>query len=122
MKVLLTIALALLCSLASFAGTPGEFRGTVVSGPEQSGQWVYVEGYNHSVRRVDVRRAKIRYDSEVPQAERQKPVPKSLAVGMQIRVTAEQDDAGEWRAIEVEILKGSAQDEKKATIPTTSQS
>jgi hypothetical protein len=71
---------------------------------------------------VDVRGAKIHYDSEVPQSERQKPLPKALEVGTQVRVTAEQDDAGEWRATEVEILKVSTQDEKKATIPTTSQS
>jgi hypothetical protein len=122
MKVLLTTVLALLLSVAAFAGTPGEFRGTVVNGPEKSGEWVYVEGYNHSVRRVDVREARIHYDSDVPPSERQNPVPKSLAVGTQVRVTAEQDDAGEWRATEVEILKGSTREEKKATPSTTSQS
>lgn len=122
MKVLLSTAFIFLFSVAGIAGTPGEFRGTVVNGPEASGHWVYVEGHNHAVRRVDVRQAKIHYDSEVPPAERQDPVPKVLVIGTQVRVTAEQDDAGEWRATEVEILKGNPQPEKKATGPTTSQS
>jgi hypothetical protein len=37
-------------------------------------------------------------------------------------VTAEQDDRGEWRAKDIEILKAEPQDEKKTAGPTTSQS
>jgi hypothetical protein len=123
MKVLLFSALLLVGSLPLSAGTPGSFAGTVVNGPEQSDTWVYVEGHNHSVRRVYVSGAKIRYDADVPVSERKNPVPRALPAGMQIRVTAEQDDAGEWRAIEIEILKtGTSGDEKKSVAPTTSQS
>ncbi len=122
MKVLLVFALVTLAALPSRAATLGEFRGTVVNGPEKSDTWVYVEGRNHSVRRVYVRGAKIRYNEEVPQSERKNPVPKALPIGTQVRVTAEQDDAGEWRATEIEILKPEIPDEKKSASPTTTQS
>jgi hypothetical protein len=124
MKVLLVSALLFMASVFGLAGTPGSFRGTVVDGPEKSDTWMYVEGHNHSVRRVYVSGATIRYDSEVPAADRKTPVPRALQVGTQVRVTAEQDDAGEWRATDIEILKiGGAEDEKKKVgAPTTSQS
>ncbi len=123
MKVWLFV-LCLMANVALVAGTPGSFRGTVVQGPEKSDSWVYVEGHNHSIRRVDVRAAKVHYDSEVPASERRNPVPKVLPIGTQVRVTAEQDDGGEWRATEVEILKreAPADEKKKVVSPTTSQS
>ena len=121
MKVLLPLVV-LLASIALFAGASGSFAGTVVQGPDQTSGWVYVEGHNHSVRRVNIGRAKIRYDSEVPKAERKDPVPKVLPPGTRVRVTAEQDEAGEWRANDVEILNSrGSDDEKKALDPTTSQ-
>ena len=121
--MLLTVALALAAAAPGFGGTPGSFRGTVVQGPEQA-DVMYVEGRNHSVRRVFVNGADVRYDSEVPAAQRQKPVPKVLPAGTQVRVTAEQDDGGEWRATQIEILNASPsnEDEKKPPVPTTSQS
>lgn len=123
MKALLLSALLVLLSLPMLAGTPGSFRGTVVEGPRSADACVYVEGHDHSIRRVYVSGAKVRYDDDLPIAERQKPVPHTLPAGTQIRVTAEQDDAGEWHATEIEILKLDAgEPEKKADAPTTAQS
>lgn len=124
MKVLLGLFASLFATAWLLAGTPGSFRGTVVPGPDKSNAWVYVEGRNHAVRRVNVSSAKIHYDEEISASGRQKPVPKVLPIGTQVRVTAEQDDGGEWRATDVEILKAEppADDEKKLASPTTAQS
>jgi hypothetical protein len=122
MKSLLLSALVFF-AVPMLAGTPGSFRGTVVEGPESADACVYVEGHDHSIRRVYVSGAKVRYDDDLPAAERKQPVPRTLPAGTQIRVTAEQDDAGEWHATEIEILKLDAgEPEKKADAPTTSQS
>jgi hypothetical protein len=100
-------------SQSAWAGTPGIFRGFIVaapvsqdhySGPKQAG-WLYVEGRNHMVRRVALAQAEIIYAAEVPAAERQKDPARSLVKGAEVRVTAEQDGNGEWRAQRVEILK-----------------
>lgn len=121
MKVLVS-ALLLFASLPLSAGTPGSFAGTVVNGPERSDTWVYVEGHHHSLRRVYVSGAKILYARDVPSSERQSPVPTKLTAGTEVRVTAEQDDAGEWRATQIEILKPRAPSEnKKVAAPTTSR-
>lgn len=121
MKVLLWAALLLAVPL--MASTAGEFRGTVVQGPEPSDTWLYVEGHDHGIRRVDVSRAKIRYGDDVPAAQRKDPVPRAIPAGVQVRVTAEQDAAGEWRASEVEILGLEGPKPQKNTLsPTTSQS
>lgn len=123
MKVLLLAVIMVLASNQALAAAPGSFAGTVVSGPETSDTWLYVQGRNHSVRRVYVSGAKFHYDSEVPISERKTPVPTTLPAGTQVRVTAEQDEAGEWRATDVEILGNAAPvDEKKTAGSTTSQS
>ena len=123
MKVLLMAVVMVVASYQALAAAPGSFAGTVVSGPETSDTWLYVQGRNHSVRRVYVSGAKFRYDSEMPGSERKKPVPTSLPAGTQVRVTAEQDETGEWRATDVEILENAAPvDEKKTVGSTTSKS
>jgi hypothetical protein len=120
MKVLLPFLL-LIAVLSVFAGTSGSFAGTVIEGPDASSGWVYVQGHNHSIRRVDVSRARIRYASDMPKSERKDPVPQTLPPGTHVRVTAEQDESGEWRAKDVEILNtGGENDEKKAPQSTTS--
>ena len=123
MKVLLLAVVTMVASYQALAAAPGSFAGTVVSGPGTSDTWLYVQGRNHSVRRVYVSGAKFRYDSEMPGSERKKPVPTSLPAGTQVRVTAEQDETGEWRATDVEILENAAPvDEKKTVGSTTSKS
>ncbi len=86
------------------SGVPGTFRGTVVRGPDPRPGWIFVAGANQSLRRVEVSNATISYDESVPVAQRAKVPSKSLTPGADIRVTAEQDDQGEWRATEIEIL------------------
>jgi hypothetical protein len=121
MKVCFWFALLAMITMPAFAGSPGSFAGTVVRGPDVSDSWLYIEGRNHSVRRVEVSGAKFEYDDDVPVRERKSPVPKALPPGTSVRITAEQDDAGEWRATAVEILKPSSE-EKKSAATTTSQS
>jgi hypothetical protein len=121
MKVWLCFALLWIVALPAFAGSPGSFAGTVVRGPESPDTWLYIQGHNHRVRRVWVGEARFEYDSDVPAVERKKPVPTALPPGTKVRVMAEQDEAGEWRATEVQIL-AAPPDEKKSAAPTTSQS
>ncbi len=123
MKVLLLAMLMVVPVHSALAAAPGSFAGTVVSGPEGSETWLYVQGRNHSVRRVNVFGASFHYDNDVPISERKTPVPTTLPAGTQVRITAEQDEAGEWRATDVEILESAAPaEEKKTAGPTTSQS
>ncbi|HEY3929904.1 MAG TPA: hypothetical protein VGL89_16150 [Candidatus Koribacter sp.] len=122
MKVLWAIVVAFGAVLAAIAGTLGSFAGTVVTAPSQSGPWLYVEGHDHGIRRVNVSTAKIRYDDEVPAAERHDPVPTTLPAGTYVRVLAEQGPDGEWKATEVDILKpGTGHHEKKIDSPVTAE-
>jgi hypothetical protein len=92
---------------ALLAGTPGVFRGTLVSGPGNEkidGRWIYVKGRNGSLRRVEISRAKVVYMDSVPETKREKMPETALKPGAVVRVTAEQDKDGEWRAEEVELL------------------
>jgi hypothetical protein len=56
-------------------------------------------------RRVDIARARITYDEDVPAANRRSDPTEALTPGVEVRVTAEQDSNGEWKATRVEILK-----------------
>src|SRR5690348_9696536 len=89
-----------------FAGTPGTFRGVVVRTPEgdNSGR-VYLLGRNGLVRRVDVSRSPISYGDSVGPRDRSKSPRESVVPGSELRVTAEPDEDGEWRAIRVEVLR-----------------
>jgi hypothetical protein len=88
------------------AGTPGSFRGTIVDGPPAPEKgWIYVQGRNRAVRRVDIPHAKVSYDETIPVANRQVRPQDALTAGTEVRVTAEQGSDGEWRATRVEILK-----------------
>ena len=90
-----------------YAGTPGTFRGKIVeapSGKEHEG-WLYVQGRNKMVRRVAVGHARVFYSDDVPAHQREKVPANALSNGAEVRVTAEQDEAGEWHAIRIEILK-----------------
>jgi len=88
-------------------GTEGMFQGRVVDPPAdqpvRSG-WVYIEGRNHMLRRVEVSHASIVFGKGVPDSQRHKCGIECLTPGQEIQVTAEQDSAGEWRAKRVEIL------------------
>lgn len=97
---------ALILALAILAvATPGSFRGTIVDNPGAAKGWIYVQGRNGTARRVEISRAKILYDEDVPATERRPQPQDALTPGAEVRVTAEQDSDGEWHASQVEILK-----------------
>jgi len=99
-------ALILGMSAALSAGTPGSFRGTIVDRPHSSEKnWIYVQGRNGMARRVDISRARIVYDEDVPTAGRLAKPEDALTDGAEVRITAEQGSDGEWKATRVEILK-----------------
>lgn len=89
-------------------GIDGTFEGRVVDPPANepsSPGWIYVQGRNHMLRRVEVSHAQIVFAETVPVTARRKCNLDCLTPGQEIRVTAEQDRSGEWRAKRVEILK-----------------
>jgi hypothetical protein len=85
----------------------GTFQGTVVEPPasEQARSgWIFIKGPNRSLRRVEVTHAVVTLGPGVAHSGKRKCDWECLAVGQEIRVTAGQDSAGEWRAKRVEIL------------------
>jgi hypothetical protein len=102
-----SLAAVLLISALLWADTPGTFRGVVIHGPEIEPGWMYLKSANGQVRRVGISRAQVVYGEAVPAAERQKTP--SIASGTEVRVTAQQDKDGEWRATRIEILNLHAQ-------------
>ncbi|HKF23949.1 MAG TPA: hypothetical protein VKE93_20415, partial [Candidatus Angelobacter sp.] len=84
------------------------FQGKIVEPPDQKPAvpgWIFVQGRNRMVRRVDVARAVIVPVAGTSSGQGQKCGPECLAVGQEVRVTAEQDGSGEWHARRVEILR-----------------
>lgn len=97
--------LVLATAVAVFA-TLGIFRGRLVEPPQQQGGpgWVFVQSPKGMLRKVEISKARISYADEVPQAGRSDSPLADLVPGTEVLVTAEQDNAGEWRATDVEIL------------------
>ena len=113
--ILLPLILASCATL--LAGTPGSFRGTIVDAPGSSGKnWIYVQGRNGTARRVEISRADVSYDEDVPQANRVKDPSEALVPGAEVRVTAEQGSDGEWTASTIEILKAAAKPQQRAAV------
>jgi hypothetical protein len=86
----------------------GTFQGKVVDPPpsEQVPEgWIFIQGGNHMLRRVDVSHAVVVLGPDIPSSQRRKCGWECLAAGQEIRVTAEQDSAGEWRAKRIVILR-----------------
>jgi len=71
-------------------------------------QWIYVQSKNGVLRHVDISSAQVTYEAGVPRERRQNPAVRALRPGVKIRVTAQQDANGEWRASQVEITGVSA--------------
>jgi hypothetical protein len=103
----------LLLSPIAFA-VDGTFRGKIADPPANEPAvkgWIFVEGRNQMLRRVEVAHAEIVYGDEVPASnQRHSCNSECLIKGQEVRITAHQDASGEWRAKRVEILK--------TTIPT----
>jgi hypothetical protein len=86
----------------------GTFRGKITDPPASEPVvkgWIFVQGRNHMLRRVEVAHAEIVYGEEIPASERHNCNVDCLQAGQEVRITAHQDSSGEWRAKRVEILK-----------------
>jgi hypothetical protein len=112
----ITVGLILVMTVAFVvAATPGSFRGTIVEGPNPPEKnWLYIQGRNGMVRRVDVSRAQVEHDEDVPAASRSRNPQDALKPGVEVRVTAEQGSDGEWRASRIEILDSGAATQRSA--------
>jgi hypothetical protein len=86
--------------------TLGVFRGKLVEPPPQQDRagWIFVQSPKGMLRQVEISKAQIIYGDDVPQAGRSESPKADLVPGAEVLVTAEQDNAGEWRATEVQIL------------------
>lgn len=104
MRSVIQLVLMLLVAAAGFAGTPGTFRGIVYHGSTARPGWVYVVGKNNSMRLVEVAHATIIYAEDFTGPDRQADAVREFKPGAEVRVTAEQDAHGNWRATEIEII------------------
>lgn len=96
--------LLLILSSLAVAKTPGIFRGMLVHDADP--HWIFIHGRNGAVRRVEISQAQIKFNDSVPAGERRSGMRVAdIKEGAEVRITAEQDGAGEWRASEIEILK-----------------
>ncbi|MGE5322639.1 MAG: hypothetical protein ACM3SW_07245 [Actinomycetota bacterium] len=92
----------------SLPAVDGMFQGRVVNAPPSApGKpgWIFVQGRNHMLRRVEVAHAVIAFGNNVPVSQRHNCDFRCLEVGQEVRIVAEQDSQGEWRAKRVEILR-----------------
>jgi hypothetical protein len=120
----LCLALLLLVCVPQAPAVEGTFRGKVVDPPQNQPAapgWIFVQGRNRMLRRVEVSHAVIIFAEEVPASQRHKCNSECLSAGQEVRVTANQDRTGEWRAKLVEILRVPTQvaqkPEKPAALP-----
>jgi hypothetical protein len=97
-----------LITSASAGSITGVFQGKIVQLPAAKSRtkWLYVQGRNGAIRRANIAHAVIEYDEDYPAAKRRKEPAESLIQAIEVRVTAEQDEAkdGEWHATRVLIL------------------
>jgi hypothetical protein len=108
LRWVVSLAFVLLLGAAAFA-VDGTFRGKIADPPSNVPAvkgWIFVEGRNRMLRRVEVAHAEIIYGDEVPASnQRHSCNSDCLIKGQEVRITAHQDASGEWRAKRVEILK-----------------
>jgi len=103
--VLSVLVVMWVVAVALWAGTPGIFRGVVILGPDHEPGWIMVAGAKGQLRHVAIGSAQVVYADSVPAKDRQKKPELAIVHGAEIRVTADQDGHGEWRAQKIEILK-----------------
>src|SRR6185312_17089499 len=108
-----SLAFGMLLSSTAAVAVDGTFRGKIADPPSNEPAvkgWIFVEGRNRMLRRVEVAHAEIVYGEEVPAAsQRHSCNSDCLIKGQEVRITAHQDASGEWRAKRVEILKETTQ-------------
>jgi hypothetical protein len=98
---------ALLVSSPQLSAADGTFSGKVIDPPANqplAKGWIFVQGRNRMLRRVEVAHAVVVFGENIPVHQRRKCNAECLSAGDEVRVTARQDSAGEWRAKRVEIL------------------
>lgn len=106
-RCLIPVLLFVVSLAVPLAAVDGTFQGRVIDPPSNQPLlqgWIYVQGRNHMVRRVEVSHAKIVFGEDVRVSRKHKCGMDCLTAGEEIRVIAEQDPHGEWRAKRVEIL------------------
>lgn len=105
MRLRLLIPVLLTCGLA--LAISGTFRGKLTQAPVVEGnhRWLYLQSPNGSVRRVESSRAQVVYSEDLGRSERPTDPREALKPGAGLRVTASQDDSGEWQATVVEIVE-----------------
>lgn len=107
----LCLAFVMLLGASCALAADGTFLGKVVdppAGAPATPGWIFVQGRNNMLRRVEVAHAEIFFGEDVPVSQRHKCNAECLSPGQEVRVTAHQDAAGEWQAKQVEILKTAA--------------
>lgn len=116
-RVTFALSSILLLAVATLAGTPGSFRGVVVDGPESAKHdgWIFVQGKNGMLRRVEIAKATVRYDENYPQEKRRNSPRVALKAGIEVRVTATQGKDGEWHASTVDIIEPDADTDMPST-------
>ncbi|HET9181470.1 MAG TPA: hypothetical protein VFP59_05005 [Candidatus Angelobacter sp.] len=99
---------AILLASVPLLAVDGMFQGRVVDAPPSVTPhpgWIFVQGRNHMLRRVEVAHAVIDFGNDIPISQRHKCNFRCIEVGQEVRIVAEQDGQGEWRAKRVEILR-----------------
>lgn len=100
-----------LIALPGFA-TKGIFQGRVVEGTQhEAGKYIYVEAQRGYLRRVNIQKCRVVFDSGVAASQRVRNAAEALRDGAEVRVIAEQREQGDWVATEIVILKPAAIDQ-----------
>jgi hypothetical protein len=103
---ILLLATVLTVGVLPSGATPGVFQGRVVDGSaKEAGTYIYVEGRNRQMRRVNIRKAKVFFAAEITPIPRDVSAADCLRGGAEVRVMAEQGSNGEWLAREITILR-----------------
>lgn len=111
------LLVVVLLAAAAFAGTPGTFRGQLYEGQNTKPGWVYIVGRNETLRLVHIANASVFYADEFPTRLRKEKPATSLKPGVDVRVTAEQDENGNWQATEIEIIGPETRQRKRNAEP-----
>ena len=92
-----------------FAATPASFRGKVIEvaspQPDPNQRIIFVVSKNGALRKVEIGAAKVVFSEELPPKDRAGEASAALKHGAEVRVVAEENGHGVWKARSVEILR-----------------
>jgi hypothetical protein len=90
------------------AATPASFRGKVIEvaspQPDPNQHIIFVISRNGALRKVEVGAAKVVFSEDIPEKDRAGEASSKLKHGAEVRVIAEENGHGLWKARSVEIL------------------